>query len=250
MHLFTGSIRYEYHMAIRRPAVWVGCALAAWLYAITLLGAGGRMIDGSTWQMAATSAAILNLFMPAIGGIAIADRLVRDRRLGVDELLRATPLLPGAYEMAKYLGAVAAALTPLLVVLLAGTALLVAQGASPWLFGAVLVAFLAINVPTYLFVGAFSLGCPAVIPLRLYQVLFVGYWGWATLVPPEILPTVNGTLLAPAGLLAASAFFDAPGVGGPYSVAAVTGNLAFLLAGSALALAALHLHLQREWRQA
>ncbi len=247
MHPFAGIVRYEYRMAIRRPAVWAGCGLAAWLYALTLIGSDGRMIDGSTWQMAATSAAVLNLFMPAIGGIAIADRLVRDGRLGVDELLRATPLPPGAYALAKYLSAVLAALTPLLAILLAGTAWLVARGASPWLFGAALVAFLAINVPTYAFVGAFSLACPVAMPLRLYQVLFVGYWGWATLVPPQLLPTVSGTLLAPAGLHAASAFFNAPGVGGPYTVAAATGNVAILLAGSALALGALHLHLRREW---
>ncbi len=96
MRPFAGTLRYEYHMAIRRPAVWADCGLAAWLYALTLADSDGRTIDGPIWRMAADSAAILNLFMPAIGGVAMADRLVRDGRLGVDELLRTTPLSPGA----------------------------------------------------------------------------------------------------------------------------------------------------------
>ena len=37
------------------------------------------------------------------------------------------------------------------------------------------------------------------MPLRIYQVLFAGFWLWAVAVPPERLPTINHSLLGVQG---------------------------------------------------
>jgi hypothetical protein len=47
-----------------------------------------------------------------IFGIVLADRLVRDRKLGVAELLDSTPTHPGPRLVAKYLGVCAATAVP------------------------------------------------------------------------------------------------------------------------------------------
>jgi hypothetical protein len=72
---------------------------------------------------------------------------------------------------------------------------------------AVPVAFLAITVPAFAFVVAFSLACPMVMPPSIYQILFTGYWFWANFIPPKLFPTLNGTLLTPIGMFAQQAFF-------------------------------------------
>ena len=48
-----------------------------------------------------------------IFGIVLADRLVRDRKLGVAELLDSTPADPGPRLVGKYLGVCAATAVPL-----------------------------------------------------------------------------------------------------------------------------------------
>jgi hypothetical protein len=59
-------------------------------------------------------------------------------------------------------------------------------------------------------VAAFSVSCPAVLWVPLYQFLFVGYWFWGTLLSPEGgIPTLSGTWLNPRGEVAANGFFGA-----------------------------------------
>ena len=62
------------------------------------------------------------------------------------------------------------------------------------------LAFLGINLPACAFITAFSLVCPLVIPVRVYQVLFTGYWFWGNLLSPKVIPTLNGTYLTPNGM--------------------------------------------------
>ena len=71
------------------------------------------------------------------------------------------------------------------------------------------VAFVCVNLPPLAFVAAFSIACPAVLPVRVYQVLFTGYWFWGNFLSPKVLPTISGTVLVASGLPQASAFFDA-----------------------------------------
>jgi hypothetical protein len=82
-----------------------------------------------------------------------------------------------------------------------------AFGAPPLFLPISLLAFLAINVPAYAFITAFSLACPLVMPLRVYQILFTGYWFWGNFLNPKAFPTLNGTLLTPGGRFAFEGFF-------------------------------------------
>jgi ABC-type glycerol-3-phosphate transport system permease component len=65
--------------------------------------------------------------------------------------------------------------------------------------GILLVAFLGMAVPAHAFVVAFSLACPLVMPVRVYQVLFTGYWFWGNYLNPSAFPTISDTLLVPSG---------------------------------------------------
>ncbi len=202
MDAMLGVFRYEMLMGIRRWGVWLAILLTS-IPGITNLSAD-EVMRLSIWTSAATIALGLNLLTPVVGGIAMADRLHRDSRLGVSELLQVTLLPRPAYVLGKYLGAVGATLAPLLVVSLATALFLVVVGAPPALLVAQATAFLVINVPAYLFVGAFSLACPAILPLRVYQVLFTGYWFWGNFLNPKEFPTLNESLLTPYGEYAAS----------------------------------------------
>ena len=45
------------------------------------------------------------------------------------------------------------------------------------------------------------------MPLRVYQVLFTGYWFWGNFLSPSVLPTLSDTYLTPSGKYAMQAFF-------------------------------------------
>ena len=92
---FLGVFRYEYRMSIRRWSLWLAFGLLMVLYLTSMLlparyGWGQLPAEHEILSFVATIAFMLNLFMPVVGGILVADRLVRDQKLGVDELLRST----------------------------------------------------------------------------------------------------------------------------------------------------------------
>jgi len=73
----------------------------------------------------------------------------------------------------------------------------------PWL----VAAFAAIAIPAHAFVVALSMAGPLIAPLRVYQILFTGYWFWGNYLSPKAFPTLNGTLVTPSGVFAFQAFF-------------------------------------------
>jgi ABC-2 type transport system permease protein len=210
---FLGVVRYEFNMSIRRPGLWISYTLLGLFYLITNLLPG---LDPSEdiiqpdkiWYEAGHIVFMFNIFMPLLAGILAADRMQRDSRTGIRELQRSTPLLTSAYILAKYFGVLLSVLAPIfLLVLIVGTAL-VAKGLAPFYFlGPLLLAFLSIAVPAHAFVVAFSLACPLVMPLRVYQVLFTGYWFWGNLLSPKAFPTISDTLLNAVGQFPLQAFF-------------------------------------------
>jgi hypothetical protein len=86
-------------------------------------------------------------------------------------------------------------------------------GTPPLLLLHTLIAFLAIVVPAYAFITIFSLAFPLIMPLRVYQVLFTGYWLWGNYLDPRVFPTISDTLLAACGKYAYEGFFGG-GLGG------------------------------------
>jgi ABC-2 type transport system permease protein len=154
----------------------------------------------------------------------------RDFNIQVWQLQQSTPLSRPAYVFGKYFGVLFSMLLPTLAwVILASLLSIPFAGASIDFLGAMLVAFLAVSVPAYAFVVAFSLACPLVIPLRVYQILFTGYWFWANYLNPDIFPTLNGTLLTPGGQFVVEAYFGSFGSAAGQRLASPTQAWANLL---------------------
>src|SRR5260370_19208210 len=61
--------------------------------------------------------------------------------------------------------------------------------------------FVLIVLPGLLFVAAFSIACPAILWVPLYEFLFVGYWFWGNALSPTRtgIQTLSQTILTPIG---------------------------------------------------
>jgi ABC-type transport system involved in multi-copper enzyme maturation permease subunit len=213
MSRFFGVLRHEFTMSMRRPGMWIAYGLVLLFYSITVMYPVPEeqvtlLTDKQIWQYAGQMAFTFNLFLPVMVGILSADRLQRDFRMGVRELQASTPLHLVEYTLGKYFGVLIASLTPVLIWLWLITGLFIAFGNAPiGFFFIMTLAFFAIMVPAFAFVTAFSLACPLIMPLRVYQILFTGYWFWGNYISPEFFPTLNGTLLTVSGLYSYQGFF-------------------------------------------
>jgi ABC-type Na+ efflux pump permease subunit len=234
-----GVVWAEFLMQVRRPAVWL-VLLGLGVLSVTSLArvpfdVRARGADASVPEWAF----LVQFVLPVGFGVLLADRYPRDRRLRVGELLRSAPASDTVRLCGKFLGAAAATLVPVALVYLVGLAWLVATYGD-FVATALLAlpAFVLVNLPGLLFVGAFSIACPIVLPVPLYQFLFVGYWFWGNILSPGDVPTLTDTWLTPIGGVAQVAFFPATlhraeahwsTVDGAASIA-----LLLLLAGAAL----------------
>ncbi len=224
MTQFLNIARYEYRMSIRRLGGWLAFGLIAAFYVVSFtLAAGDEEMPAVitreiVWSSAGETTFFLNLFLPVVAGIAASDRMLRDRKLHVVELQQSTPFSHWTYLLSKYIGVLAALLTPVLLfdLLVAVISCVVYPGMPLMIIPITLLAFLAINLPAYAFLTVFSLACPLVMPLRVYQVLFTGYWFWGNFLSPAAFPTLSETYLTPSGKYAMQAFFGrAPSINSP-----------------------------------
>lgn len=209
-----GVLRYEFRMQIRRPALWLTYLFLALLIV--------RVVDSqlqspylaslhySIVQLVAAVTLMTNLLAPLGVGIFLADRLPRDRRIRVDELLNT---LPGPLRMrllGKYLGCTLATLVPAFLLYLLTLALAGWQFHSWMVLPLGLLCYAAIVLPGLLCIAAFSLTCPRWIWVPLYQFLFFGYWFWGNLFSPVYgLPTLSNTIFTPYGGFIGAGFFHA-----------------------------------------
>lgn len=256
MSRFWGVIRYEFSMSIRRKGLWLAYGLLFLFYFGSIILSRGsvesnRLTNAELWASSAQLAFMFNLLLPVVAGIAGADRLVRDRQLRVNELLASTGLQNKTHLLGKYFGLTASLLLPVLLsqILIRGITLF--MGAPLILLGMTIVCFLAITVPAYAFITAFSLACPLVIPVRVYQVLFTGYWFWGNFLNPDIFPSLSGTLLQPAGKVVMEGLFGVTfGGTAAYTQADVVINMILLLACIVAVLAAAEQYLDHRSRLA
>jgi ABC-2 type transport system permease protein len=250
MRSFSGILRHEISMSLHRKGLWIAYGLLFVFHTVLLFSPPpiGEMVKGEViakrevWQVAGRFLLACNVFFPVVAGILSADRVRRDFRLGLRELQDSTPLSRHIYVLAKYLGSLASSLLPLFLWVMGIAAFMTLIGrAHGSMIYAVPVAFLAITVPAFAFVVAFSLACPMVMPLCIYQILFTGYWFWANFIPPKLFPTLNGTLLTPSGMFAQQGFFGGQvsrALAGAvqYTTADAVANLAVLVTCGAAAL--------------
>jgi hypothetical protein len=213
MNIFKGIFRYEYRMSLKRWGLLIGFALMALFYIFLQITASSEnivfaaMSTRELWQYAGTLGFRLNAFLPVVVGIMAADRVQRDLTLQVWELLESTRMNRWTYILGKYFGVLFSMLTPALVMVLLLSGFAVFKGAQLIFAVHLFTAFLVIMVPAYAFVLAYSLVCPLFMPVRVYQVLFTGYWYWGNFISPEAFPTINGTIVTASGLFALEGFF-------------------------------------------
>jgi ABC-2 type transport system permease protein len=258
---FFGVTRHEFGMSIRRPGFWIAYTLLILFYLVTVLSPSSNPADdliqpAKIWSEGGHLVFLFNIFLPLLAGILSADRMQRDFRGGVHELQRSTPLPLSVYILAKYLGVLASVLLPMFLLVAGVGASLIIRGLAPLDFlGPLFLAFLVIALPSHAFVVAFSLACPLVMPLRVYQVLFTGYWFWGNLISPRVFPTISDTVLNAVGQLPLQAFFGMtldsthPADVG-FTQTEATLNLFVLLACLALALFVLDRYLRWQERRA
>lgn len=214
LSIFFGVINYEFRMQIRRRAMWIT------FFSLGLLGSilGGpgatyrHLIDNpfhlTLLQLVAFWTSQVNTFMPIIFGIMLADRLARDRRTKVDELFLTTPGALNLRLAGKYVGSVLATIIPIILFYSIGIGFILYNSQNLMVLPYALETFAAITLPGLLFVAAFSIACPVIMWVPLYQFLFVGYWFWGNLLSPaQGIPTISATILTPIGGYMDTGFF-------------------------------------------
>jgi ABC-type Na+ efflux pump permease subunit len=213
MSQLLGVIRHEFMMSIRRVGLWIAYLIVFGFFTVSVFlpnptGPTDIFSNDQLWKEAGELVFLFNMLMPLIAGILAADRMQRDVRLGLRELQTSTPLKRPTYIVGKYIGVLLSELLPMLLWIAAiGAVATIVGQTSLVIIGGILAAFLLIAVPAFAFVIAFSLACPLVMPVRVYQILFTGYWFWGNFLNARVFPTVSDTLLNASGIYALQAFF-------------------------------------------
>jgi hypothetical protein len=221
---FLASLRYEFRMQVGKRSVWIVPGLTVVLF-LLIGGSLLRDLFDPAERPPAAKTAVIGLALQvhallSIGfGCLLADRLIRDDRLRVAPVLDATPAGPGARLLGKYLGAGAATAVPIAVVYFGFAAAYAIHTGGPAALGWALVTFGVVIMPGLLFVAAFALTLPLVMPAPLFRVLFVGYWLWGNLVGPDMMPTPAGTLIHPLGGYPLVGLLDFHGIDGEDTLA-------------------------------
>ncbi|MFC0505336.1 hypothetical protein [Micromonospora costi] len=256
--------RYEFRMQIRKRSLWITIALLAGSLAAGRFGMGPRYAPASPGaparEVMTRWAFLFSVILPIAFGMALADRLLRDRRLRTAELLASMPPGSGGRLTGTFLGSVTATGAPALAAMLVAAGYETVRRGDPMMIPWGLAAFAAVLAPALVFVAGYALVCPLVLTAPLFRVLFVGYWFWGNLLLPATLPTPTGSLLTPIGSYAASWLLGTPvlhaGIPGPLSFlrpeptgSAAAGSIALLVVAGLIPLLAAGL-LRGRWRTA
>lgn len=221
LSIMGAALRYEFLMQFRRRSIWLVLVVVSVLgfsFWVTLLSAHpvSSQSGAHLTSIPQTTAHDLVLylaqfsawFLPLGAGLVLADRLARDKKLHVSELLDTFPGSLGARLLGKYLGSTLATFAPVVLIYLLGVGYVLARFHDPQSLLLAFEAFAAIPLPGILFAAGFSIALPTFLKVPLYQILFTGYWFWANLMSPRFkIPTPVGTMLNATGPWAQEAFF-------------------------------------------
>ena len=211
LSIVGGALRYEFRMQVRRLALWIPFLFVG---IIVLMSGAVYDLQANTAHLALTPLVVnwtynLNQIVPVVAGVLLADRLTRDRRTRIEELLNTQPGAMSARMIGKYLGCILATLPPMFLLDGLGIGGVFAGNQNMYVFILALEAGAAIMVPGLLLISACSLALPRVLGVPAYQVLFVAYWFWGNLLNPSNgIPTVSTTLFTPVGGYIASGLFQ------------------------------------------
>lgn len=233
--ILLGVLAYEFKMQIRRRSLWIAyIGIAALLFRTMLNEIIHPQFFGLTNAPLNTLVAALvfstNILLPIPLGVFLADRLPRDRRTRVDELFTSMPGTLRTRIVGKYLGSTLATIIPMFVCYILLIGFLLYQTHDLLSIPLVVADFVLIVLPGLLFVAAFSIACPAILWVPLYQFLFVGYWFWGNALSPGTgIPTLSQTILTPVGTYISAGMLGVSQVGWVTSVPFWEGLASLLL---------------------
>ncbi len=185
------TIRAEIAMQWRRWGFWVAFACATGLLLLLTIQAATYLLhlpSNSIYvQQHYTLEDLDNLmvydtgiygsiFFGFIVALLVVDRVGRDRRLGMFELQRATPLGYASYVLGKFLGNYVAVLVPTFLVYLLCALISLVLGWPPMLPLKLMQAFVLVFVPSSLAAVGLTLWLSSFLPLRVVQVGFSLLW--------------------------------------------------------------------------
>jgi ABC-2 type transport system permease protein len=209
---FWGVFRYEFLMQIRRRSIWIAFACMTVLLVRIVPDVSfnsGTLASMPLLQVAATITLATSWLAPLGVGIFLADRLPRDRSMGVEELLSTLPGSLSSRMLGKYFGSLFAVMVPAFLMYCLVIGALVYFTRSVLVIPYALLCYSVIVLPGILFVAAFSLACTSVMWVPLYQFLFFGYWFWGNMFAGAGLPSLSKTILTPIGSFIGAGLFNA-----------------------------------------
>ncbi len=155
---FLGALTYEFRMQLHRRAVWI-TFIALGLFFTQFHQPWFRPITTPVSASIIYWTGIVQSFLAVAAGLLLADRLPRDRRMKVDELLNTLPCTVSARVFGKYLGSTIATLVPMFVIYSIGTAYILVRWHTLQELPLALASFIAIVLPGVMLIGAFSISC-------------------------------------------------------------------------------------------
>ncbi len=188
-----------------------------------------HLFDGSLAKVVIQQTYYLNTFAPVAVGVIFADRFVRDRQLGVREILDAVPTSAAARLWGRFAGVIAAGALPMLVVWLVQAshiAVVTHRGAA---LGLAVASFAVGVLPGLITVCGLCLAGPVLLGLPLFRVLFVCYWFWGNLIPSQLFPSPSETWATPIGGIALSGVFHVDFGDGRVAAVDGIGSVSFLV---------------------
>jgi ABC-2 type transport system permease protein len=231
----AATARMEIAALARRPGTAAAIAVLAAFPLLTY----HHLFTGTAAQVVARQAYYLNTFAPVAVGVSFADRFVRERTLGVAEVLEALPVSATARLLGRFAGLVVAAAMPMLVVWAVAAARIAGVTHQATVFGLAAAAFAAGVLPGLVTVCGLCLAGPQVTGLPLFRVLFVCYWFWGNLIPGQLFPSPSGTWMTPIGGIALTGLFHADLGYGQVRAVDAAASICILLASGATLLCAL-----------
>jgi len=210
----SAALRYEFLMQIGRRSIWLVMIIVSmlgvglWLQVLSALPGTPQAAALGHGDAVMYLAQFTAWFLPLGVGLALADRLARDKTLQLNEILDTLPGSLGARLVGKYLGSILATLVPVLLIYLLGVGYVLSRFHDQESLPLALAAFAAIPLPGILFAAGVSIALPVLLKVPAYQILFTGYWFWANLMSPRFsIPSPVATMLNATGPWAQEAFF-------------------------------------------
>jgi ABC-2 type transport system permease protein len=197
----TVTAVYEFRMAARARVLWFAVLPLLVISALVLITSPRIGAEHSAAAKVAGWAVVVNLITTVGLGVALADRFVRIRGLGLTELLEATPASTTGRMAGTLFGALAAALAPVALLMIVVGGWFTVTDRAPAALGWAVIAFLTVIVPGALLLATFSATLALWVPLPVARVLSALLWFWLTAFSSRVVPVPSptGTLLSPLG---------------------------------------------------